>query len=175
MIQYIVLRWVEDLLFFFPPLANTWYSKNHSINSQGYFFFRSTDQLLNARFQLAKTLSSRYSIPAKIAKRIVQASIAIAPNSRNERSMDGSWMTIQKSEYWSRQRQLAWEWTFLMSKTLWTWGSEHSRDQCHYVQHFNDDLSRAAMATDSLVAADSTVLDPSPEEQGKGPHPLISP
>ena len=28
------------------------------------------------------------------------------------------------------------------------------------VQHFNDDLSRAAMATDSLVAADSTVLDP---------------
>jgi len=33
------------------------------------------------------------------------------------------------------------------------------------VQHFNDDLSRAAMATDSLVAADSTVLDPGQEEQ----------
>jgi len=33
------------------------------------------------------------------------------------------------------------------------------------VQHFNDDLSRAAMATDSLVAADSTVLDPGQLEE----------
>jgi hypothetical protein len=32
------------------------------------------------------------------------------------------------------------------------------------VQHSNGDLSRAAMATDSLVAADSTVLDPGQEE-----------
>src|SRR6267378_1102605 len=43
--------------------------------------------------------------------------IAIAPNSPNERSMDGSWMAIQKSEYLSRQMQLAWEWTFLMSRS----------------------------------------------------------
>ena len=35
------------------------------------------------------------------------------------------------------------------------------------VQHFNDDLSRAAMATDSLVAADSNVLDPGQEERMK--------
>jgi superfamily II DNA helicase RecQ len=63
-------RSVKDLLFLFPPSPR---ARRIIQSIPKTFFFRSTDQLLNARFQLAKTLSSPYSIPAKTAKMIVQA------------------------------------------------------------------------------------------------------
>jgi superfamily II DNA helicase RecQ len=68
-------RSVKDLLFLFPPSPTEHRDTRRIIQSipKTIIFFRSTDQLLNARFQLVKTLSSRYSIPAKTAKRIVQA------------------------------------------------------------------------------------------------------
>jgi superfamily II DNA/RNA helicase len=68
-------RSVKDLLFLFPPSATEHRNTQRTIQSipKTIIFFRSTDQLLNARFQLVKTLASRYSIPAKAAKRIVQA------------------------------------------------------------------------------------------------------
>jgi len=68
-------RSVKDLLFLFPPSATEHRNTQRAIQSipKTIIFFRSTDQLLNARFQLVKTLASRYSIPAKAAKRIVQA------------------------------------------------------------------------------------------------------
>jgi hypothetical protein len=57
---------------------------------------------------------------------------------------------------------------------FWIWGDSFQRDFMNAglqtlvisVQCFNDDLSRAAIATDSLVAADSTV-DSGQEESGE--------
>jgi len=68
-------RSVKDLLFLFPPSPTEHRDTRRIIRliPKTIIFFHSTDQLLNARFQLTKTLSFRCFIPAKTAKRVVQA------------------------------------------------------------------------------------------------------